>query len=289
MEKQNPFSLYDFLGYLVPGAIFVCGIVFFYGVLTSIGRLQINWLHSFEVFARPSLYLPLVLLSYMLGHIFSFLSTITVERFQLWTIGYPSRFLLGSKQKEKPDKKWIAGIIRLIVLPVSVIDSVVRKIKTIDSLFAKSLEEPIINALKAKIHVFAEQEAGIKPGDLDKCDVFRLIYHYVVEHSSNHLIKLQNYVALYGFLRTLCFISVVYFWISTVLAFISICGSDIWVILPFVGFTAAFAVASWVLYLDFLKFSRRFTLEALMALHSIYPKQESGDLINGNKTKSSHR
>ena len=104
MEKQNPFSLYDFLGYLVPGTVFLFGSVLLHSVATSNGWPSMAWLHSFEMFSHASLYVPFVFLSYLLGHVISFISAATIERFSIWTIGYPSRFLMGIRKPETAGK-----------------------------------------------------------------------------------------------------------------------------------------------------------------------------------------
>ncbi|MFA6712186.1 MAG: hypothetical protein WCS33_05715, partial [Candidatus Caldatribacteriota bacterium] len=55
-----------------------------------------------------------VIISYVLGHALNYLSSLTIERYSIWSIGYPSRFILGEKQscylkklnnKDDPEEK----------------------------------------------------------------------------------------------------------------------------------------------------------------------------------------
>ena len=95
-------------------------------------------------------------------------------------------------------------------------------------------------------------------------DSFRLLYHYAVEHTPNHCPKMQNYVAIYGFLRTTTFLLVATFWVLTWHLFTINAGplQKATIIL----FTVAVCNVS---YAAFLKFYRRFSLEAFMAISTI--------------------
>jgi hypothetical protein len=63
---------------------------------------------------------------------------------------------------------------------------------------------------------------------------------------------MQNYVALYGFLRTSCLIAILAFW---------------WTLYNHHWLTAAGSCAvAFLLYVGFIKFYRRFSLEAMMAV-----------------------
>lgn len=46
-------------------------------------------------FEKQQLYVPFILASYSAGHCLSFISSIFIEKFTIWTIGYPSKYLLG--------------------------------------------------------------------------------------------------------------------------------------------------------------------------------------------------
>jgi hypothetical protein len=108
--------------------------------------------------------------------------------------------------------------------------------------------------------------------EMEKTDFFRFIYHYAVERAPNHLPKMQNYVAIYGFLRTITLISVFFFW------------GTIWHIAQlecfhwaFVGISVGVSFLSFIFYMSFIKFYRRFSLEAFMALSAVYEVKEKYD------------
>lgn len=97
-------------------------------------------------------------------------------------------------------------------------------------------------------------------------DSFRLIYHYAFENSEAHASKLQNYVALYGFTRNIAMIFVIVFWMLIFLKF----GMDVGI-----GFTPIFTsvVLAFVFYKGFVKFYKRYTLEAMMAVCAIATRE----------------
>lgn len=116
----------------------------------------------------------------------------------------------------------------------------------------------------------AEADEPEKPHESDAVDFFRYAYHYAVENAPNHYPKMQNYVALYGLLRTLSLISLLLFWIVFVHAFtrtLTAWGIVFWV--------TAVSLLTYVLFMAFQKFYRRFSLEALMALSVTYPPPPS--------------
>ena len=64
------------------------------------------------------IYVPFILVAYASGHVLSFLSSIFVEKYSIWSVGYPSKYLLGIKNKRYLDFKnsnWRDIAIRLIV------------------------------------------------------------------------------------------------------------------------------------------------------------------------------
>lgn len=92
-SKQNPFSLYDFLGYFTPGAVFL-----YVSIAISSRFFQFK-LHDSLInagFTKAEITVGLIILAYVLGHVLSFLSSVFVERFSNWMHGYPSKYLLSS-------------------------------------------------------------------------------------------------------------------------------------------------------------------------------------------------
>ena len=129
MIKQNPFSIYDFLGYFIPGAITFYILIIFLN-LDSINSLRdiieiTNENKEFE-FGKALFF---ILISYSLGHLISYISSITIERFSIWKYDYPSKYLLGLNKEQKFFPKGVKKritivrfVLAVIILPISVLD-----------------------------------------------------------------------------------------------------------------------------------------------------------------------
>jgi hypothetical protein len=266
--KQNPFTLYDFLGYFVPGALFIFSILI---GLSIIGQ-SIDPIKTFG-FDTAEFYLLFILASYLFGHLLSFLSSITVERYSIWRVGYPSKYLLGAaypKYFDVKDPKTARYIVRTItaifLFPISIFDILFGQLLRLNELFAKPLDDMLMGVIISKATAFLISHAEINKQDINpkEVDYFRIIYHYCLEKAPAHNTKMQNYVALYGFSRTITFASIILFWISIIPIFTGIISILIGVLLWVIAFIS---------YLEFTKFYRRFSLEVLMSLVSIYEKE----------------
>lgn len=103
VNKQNPFSLYDFLGYLIPGALLIYAFLII-RFINRASKFDVDLL--IENLSRVKLenIFPFIIAAYALGHILSYASSITIESYANWKYGYPSKYLLQS-QKDRKDKK----------------------------------------------------------------------------------------------------------------------------------------------------------------------------------------
>ena len=276
--KQNPFSLYDFLGYFVPGALLLFAL---YGSL-QIAISNTQFLQVLTTIFQPSkleFYIPFVLASYLVGHALSFISSVTIEKYSVWRVGYPSGYLLGGsypKYFHVASPKITRIIVRLFVglflFPISFVDITLGQLLKLNDLFARPLDNILLDKLPGMICKFLKQRISynaspkkIKDGSIE---YFRLIYHSNVEYAPAHLPKMQNYVALYGFCRTISLILLILFWLTIFAIFrgyIPIQSSIISMVI--LGFL------SYLFYLDFLKFYRRFSLEVLMAFSTTFAQK----------------
>ena len=258
--RQNPFSLYDFLGYFVPGALgLYAGTILLAIVGDRAGCL--------EVPAVPAEYYPpFILAAYALGHFLSFLSSMTVEQYAIRTYGYPSLYLLSTEPGERPTGSR-ARLLRLVLWPVSILDVIVgrglrlrrRYIANLDPLLREVVSDSVSHLLFRLI-----PERDDAQGAVAGNDYFRLLYHWALENCDAHVPKMQNYVALYGFLRTMCFLLVVIAW-----AFVASAVAQQSVIFCLLGLTAS--VVAYVFFMAFNKFYRRFSLEVFMAVCASRP------------------
>ena len=98
---KNPFSFYDFLGYLFPGL--VC--VLFLKMIASINEaITIDSIFNHGLVSSFSWKdtVQYTVLAYVAGHLVSYFSSLTIEPYLIWSYGYPSVFLM----KETYDKKF---------------------------------------------------------------------------------------------------------------------------------------------------------------------------------------
>lgn len=98
-----------------------------------------------------------------------------------------------------------------------------------------------------------------------KNEFFDLMYHYVVERTTHHLYKTQNYVALYGYMRNISMTFCSMFWITILFKIFSSssCSDESYlhvvislIIFSFLGFISMYG---------FHKYKKRYTLEVLHA------------------------
>lgn len=288
MEK-NPFSLFDFLGYFIPGSFALFLIYFlqnengleFYFKRTNIETLKTDMSILFMTF--------FIILAYTLGHILSFLSTLTIENFTIWKFGYPSKNLLNIPNSERYFEKklktsnatnWPVTILSFtlrfllaaFLAPITLLSITIGKLLDLNrSVYTKKISDPYIDLIKNKI---VKHFRALDPSlnlDFTKHDYNRLLIHLSYNINTSHQPKLMNYVALYGFLRVISFI----FNVITLYLFLDIINL-IWkhkLIIDFKSnlsteFITLIICASmtYISYLGYLKFYRRYSQENLMIL-----------------------
>ncbi len=292
--RQNPFSLYDFLGYVFPGALTLVLIYFFAELpqLESISQIYkelgefLKAKRTAGTFDLLEETVILTILAYVIGHIVAYLSSVTVEKFAIWAYGYPSEFLLGqlsvwhywrigknrpdnprneflpNNRKEALDLLWRI-LIAIFLFPISICSIILGKLLCMKSFFVKPLDRTLRETIQKNIEKLANSlEITIHDGD----DFHRVIYHYEYEHQSSHVQKLDNYVALYGFLRAMTFIaSCTTLWITIKYLWpnFSINAEIDW---HLVIIFLLCILTTYTFFMAFMKFYRRFTLESFMCL-----------------------
>lgn len=276
--NQNPFSFYDFLGYLIPGGFFIllmyfCGLTFDLDIVVDLTELLRGKSQIFGILN----YASIVIISYITGHFISITSAFFIEKYMNENLGYPSQYLFNKlsddleivctpsscEQDEDIKRKIKYCIIKAVLLPITPWDYATQKLCYSQSLpfqLASTTWQMIKDGYEKK---FILDNELLKVGTGLHDDLFRLAYHYVYEFSNQHQSKIQNYVALYGFCRNICLVFTITFWIS-LLTFIFrlVEGSGISYSLISVLLSFFFV---YVFYVGFVKFYRRYTLEVLMA------------------------
>jgi len=289
--NKNPFSIYEILGYVFPGAFSLFVLFFFYvNVNTSISDLTVlpqllkNAINTLKENNIGNLLDTSVILisSYVIGHFVAYLSSITVERLFLWVFGYPSEFLLGKISgfpfwKEWSDsQRWkkhcficlmnvlLRSIVFLALLPISLLLFILF-LTRLDAFFTKPLDSYLNDIITRKQIELEDKLMLPRSSEYGLVDSHRVIYHYAYEFCDNHRSKMDNYVALYGFLRscTLIFSSI---WLFLFVQSIRSINFELQVNWGNILLLFVTAIISFIFFLGFTKFYRRFTLESLMCL-----------------------
>jgi hypothetical protein len=148
-SKQNPFSLYDFLGYLLPGALCIYLVVLGYPVF-GISLAALPTPHP-SLFKHPDGYIPFIIVAYVIGHSLSFISSLTVERYTIWAYGYPSRFLLNIRptsifdgiSADDPLRKrriLVRLLVTIVCFPFTSLDILLERVIRIREIYVKALD-----------------------------------------------------------------------------------------------------------------------------------------------------
>lgn len=280
--KSLHFSAYDVLGYMVPGlallALVDCSVAF-HG-----GGMQL----TYEAITTRYTSIPwkgavaLLLVSYYVGHLISFASSMTIERHARWCYGHPMRFLLDGEinypgyfaagGKTKNWSRLLRGLTGLALLPIAAFEFILLRtgiIKNYIRSMGPEFNEAVGKALQA---LCAKAKMKRNPSREYPAEVELLAIHYTLESAPAHIHTLRNYVVLYGFLRSMTLVLVVF----TCAAALHV---GLAVALKFGSFQAIGSFAAVLLgcglfctvsYGAFLKFWARYNREALMGLTAVY-------------------
>ena len=309
MEK-NPFSIYDFMGYLFPGLTVLYILYYLHSCQWDLFRAtemnvlcsSINRIDGKFNFDKSVL---VIIVAYVIGHLVSYVSSLTVEIFSNRFFGYPSKYLL---QKERPKfgKLWsnyfkvkvdtsfqpmktikfacvetVYGFISLLLLPVSFMTLTFGYLLNFNQFIIRPLDDYLINGIKARQQELAKR-IGLKlPGVNQECDYHRVIMHYVYLNIPACQHKVDNYVALYGFLRCMSLIFCMLFDTFFFFGVYTICKYPhhgiAW---DLIGALFLLFILSYVSFLAFVKFYRRQTLENFMSMLTGMPH----DMNEGGNT-----
>ncbi|MDT0557505.1 hypothetical protein RM697_02520 [Ichthyenterobacterium sp. W332] len=265
MIRQNPFSLYDFLGYFIPGATLIYLMLFFSNLDSSEYAWDFNNVVGSDNVSIQN-YLFFIIISYAVGHLINFLSSILVERYGNWMYDYPSKYLLKIHKKFSFKTITIKRIgIFISILPVSILDLLLGQLFNFKNLYVQHLDDFLIHGIKTKsskilTELIPEDESNNLPESINDYDFFRILHHYAFEHTKSHQFKMVNYVVLYGFLRSLTFICVIIFWY---LVYLQLFEQNEFI---FAYHYLIISLCSYIFFMAFMKFYRRYTLEALMII-----------------------
>lgn len=298
--NKNPFSIYDFMGYLFPGMMSY--IIIAYCFRMGLDMSEISNMDNLRNLVKDSQMdfnfeksVVIIVIAYILGHIVSYLSSVTIELFSRKVFGYPSEYLLQkgriknwwgmiisffASKTHSSCHNWIyiktllriimKLFIALLIFPITFSTYTFSYLFDINGWIVRPLDEYLKDSLKAKEFRLANR-LGINHPDVNQiCDYHRIVMHYAYLNIPNSQRKTDNYVALYGFLRSVSFV-----FSLTFLAFGSYAISTIKFCAPFnmnlIFVLSLFYTLSYICFLGFVKFYRRFTLENYMAMLTAMP------------------
>ena len=269
---KNPFSFYDFLGYLFPGL--VC--VIFLKVVYSIdGEITLDSLFNQGLVTSFSWKdtVQYTVLAYVVGHLISYFSSLTVEPYLIWSYGYPSVFLLkenynknffdiNTKVGKKGTYCWKL-LVCILIFPICLASLFFGRLLHFRYYVLKPLDSYLQQNINKKIDSLLEK-LKLSQRDND-ADVHRVLMHYNYEHYANHVRKYDNYIALYGFLRSLSLLCSSIF-IFLFIAELKTIDSNNTIDWKAIFILSALFCVTYLYYLGFIKFYRRYTLENLMSI-----------------------
>lgn len=171
--KQNPFSLYDFLGYFIPGASLIY-LVYIIGLFKSNECLDLNLILNSLPTINTSGILLFLIIAYVLGHLMSYISSISVEIYANWKYGYPSRYLLNFPATSywKGAKSFHSIFWRifllLFLLPTVIPDSILGRVFGFKIFYHKRLDSVLVKLIIFKANVLMTKLGMTKKMDLKK-------------------------------------------------------------------------------------------------------------------------
>ena len=279
MTRQNPFSLYDFLGYIIPGALLIYTYLFieFYNQDPSNSFVDFLDKSSKSNFEGVFIF---IIISYTLGHLLSFISSISIEKYGNWKYGYPSKYLIGYE----PNPFWLKknklnfiqfvkiNIWRLMIvvflLPTTIMDYLLGNVLGFKKYYQSNLDEFLIKAIKFKVSKLIKKLSlndpkVIKDFNSRKDDFHRIVTHYTFENCKQHQFRMVNYVALYGFLRnvSLIFNCLAWYYLYDISKTFDLSSP---INFNEIIFLTTLMLTSYIGFMAFMKFYRRYTLEGLM-------------------------
>lgn len=291
--NSTPFSFQDFLGYLIPGGFFIFGL----GIVHQSAFVNFELQSAFKIVAgfyhntSPTGITFMVIMAYITGHFLSYISSMTIEKYSEWTIGYPSRYIFeinrlpswqmgyylyfkryfnplivnnrNADEVRNAAKLSIKAqrlLVAIFLFPISSI-LVLLVLAGMNDTFKKGVMPELAVILKKKADKKLKS-LGLpkKNSNLYHGELFKLLYHYVIENKPQHRVKMHNYQALYVYTRTIALSFVVFFWATIIIHHKCFCSGMYWFTILIIAIFAS------LFYMAFVKFYRKFTIEGYMAI-----------------------
>jgi hypothetical protein len=185
MLKETPFSVYDFLGYMIPGALLLC---------IAMKYPAFGWSTWDKSFLSGET-IKFVLYSYVLGHLLSLISSFTIEKHSIWRFGYPSHLLLGKQPpkylhvtRSRIQRVGVRILVWLSIAPVSVLDWLLGTVLGFAELYARPLDPFLIGVISEQLKKLPAR-LDVTWNHVNEADLFLPGYHFAVERAPAHFPK----------------------------------------------------------------------------------------------------
>lgn len=255
-DRWPALTIYDFLGYFIPGALALYLFLLVLGRSPGSSRAipELSWEEGVLYF----------LLAYVAGHLLSLLSSLLIETYAIRLHGYPSDYLFR-KSRARKENLLLRVLLRLAILPIALPHWIVGARLGLSRKFTRSCDAKVAEKILTAIQAYTRFET------LEDVEFFHLISHWVREHAPGHAPTLQSHVARKGFLRTLTLLAVIATWVALAVYGASQSVQDLLLALSCAG-------AAYLAFLSYLKQERRYTLETLLAFCVAYDEGTGGPL-----------
>lgn len=291
MDSSRPFTLYDFIGYFTPGALFL--LIFYYFIKTTNNDL-LAVLQSYDYHTLTCI-VSMIIISYILGHMLNYLSSISIEKYAIWMYGKPCHFLLVGtpslrsyfhKNKDNCTKVnssllddnlkkiihyqqgkfnakkalWLSRawrtVLFFVILPVSSLDCLIGRGLKLKLFYTNPASDIYANSIINKLSCLFKKLNIEFSTDID---IFKIVLTYYLNRSNVFKSRSDSCRAIYGFARTLSFVFSVISWFYI--------GLSIFGYIPFsVLILSLLLLSSYVFYMTFMKYYRRYAFEGFLYL-----------------------
>lgn len=286
--KSTQFTAYDILGYLVPGLAFFALIDCSFAFHTQQMALSYEAItNRYQVISWKAA-IPLALVSYFVGHLISFVSSMTIERYARWRYGHPMQFLLDDSAayprffqaggKSIGWSKALRFTTALALAPIFIFESILL-ITGILRNYIRSMGPDLASVVK-KALAWLRDKAGMvsDPSKEYPAEFESLAINYTLESAPSHIFTLRNYIVLYGFLRSMTLVLVLATWVMALHVAVSVWAKEksVMAALPYLwaGILGGGFICT-ICYGAYLKFWTRYNKEALMGLAAVYLKEQT--------------
>jgi hypothetical protein len=297
-----PFTVYDLLGYLLPGLFFLTLLVFEYdmgramtyylthklsfaGIEADAARYKLPYIMRFLSWQQTPTdfkfvpFLLLIVLAYLLGHIISAISSTLIEKLFLSTsLQYPDSNLFhdlvekrDNSQRAEAWKKlhletrvWLKPWLLAICLWSWVSHAWRTFWRKIFPRYCHPLDAAFTTVFKQKIDARFGCQVELR-------SYYWLCYADIIRHLPTSYQRNQHFVSLYGFARNTC----TAFWLYVAFRFLSrwVYGhfGIVYMLTPASKFILwAYVGIGLVLFLSYLKLFRRQTMEMFYAFYALH-------------------